>query len=73
MDGFDYEQVYSIMNALVDGRKDGLRVIDLGSNQLELENAMNIMDILENTKINKEALMNLKEVNFVGNYINYSK
>ena len=70
---FDKEQMMQIISSLCATPKNNLKVIDLGSNQLGLEDAKYILDLIEAKKTENEGLHNLNEINFVGNYINLKR
>ena len=66
---FEREQLLLIMSALCDTEKSGLSVIDVGSNQLARDDAKLIMDLIRDKREQRGWFSQLKEVNFVGNYI----
>merc|ERR1712228_248450 len=68
---FEKEQLFKIINALCLTPKSDLRIIDLGSNRLGVDEAKAILDIIEESIKKIEGCPSLKEINFVGNYINY--
>ena len=68
---FEQEQLYKIVSTLLSTPRKELRILDLGRNCLGVDNAKNILDIIEKSIKNHEACPSLKEINFVGNYINY--
>ena len=70
---FEKEQLVSIISALCSQEKQDLKVIDLGSNQLELEDAKAVLDLIENKRKEKEWFLRLEQINFVGNYVNSRK
>mmetsp|Transcript_54176 Transcript_54176/g.89682 ORF Transcript_54176/g.89682 Transcript_54176/m.89682 type:complete len:509 (+) Transcript_54176:39-1565(+) len=67
---FTNEQISRIMTCLCEEAKPNLSVIDIGSNQLHLEDVRHILNILNEQ--NQNNLPSLKEINLVGNYINYA-
>ena len=69
---FEGEQIYTIITALCGTEKKDLKIVDLAENQLGLEEAKAICDLIQEKRKN-EWFGNMKEMNFVGNYINSKK
>ena len=66
---FEGEQLYKIVHALCSAERKDLSVLDFAENQLGLEEAKIVCDLIQEKRKN-EWFGKLKEISFVGNYIN---